>query len=481
MPNDATLLHDGVGLTSRECREADYHAALLRRDEPALMRSPDFGRFVAQGDGPGPKILFGDQSEIPLLASLTPQVLDHRMALLARDGDTVVLHAPDRDFFHYIRTTLGRPGVASLATGPYPPGPVIRMCRKDPRLRAPLEALVKRSGGATLQPYMTTGNTWRLAQTLGEATGQCVHVAGAGPRITRRANDKLWFAALARRVLGAEAVPPTMRAYGPAAAAALVRCLARQNEQVVIKVPDSAGSAGNIRLEIDRLADVPLALIHRFLRRQLAAIGWLGKYPILVGVWDSNVTCSPSVQMWLPRIEDGPPGVDGVFEQRMRGINAAFVGGERSTLPESVQLRLAHEALCVAAVLQRLGFYGRCSFDAVLVRDGDGGVHPHWIECNGRWGGVSIPMAAATSLSGGKPPDGLVILQSSTSERSLSTADLLACLEPLLFRPDESTEGIVIVAPSQVAPTPQLTLMALAIEQKRAERLMETALRRLQI
>lgn len=480
MPNDLKVPFDGVQLAMREVGEAERLAAQLVRDEPALVSSLDFGPFVAQGDGACPRIVIGDQSEIPLLALPTPPVLDHRMALLAQDGDTVVLRAPDAAFLHYIRTTLNRPGVTCMAAGVDPRRPVARLCREDPKLRDQLESMVRQNGGATLQPYMTTGNTWRLAQTLGEISGQRVHVGGPGPRIARRANDKLWFTALARRVLGGEAVPPTMRAYGPSAAAGLVRKMARESAHVVIKVPDSAGSAGNIRLESARFADVPLALIHRFLRRQLAAIGWRGRYPLLVGVWDSDVTCSPSVQMWLPRIEHGPPRVDGVFEQRVRGVNAAFVGGERSTLPEAVQVQLAHEALRIAAVLQRVGYFGRCSFDAVLVRRG-AGVHPHWIECNGRWGGVSIPMTAATSLAGGVPPEGMVILQTHVGAQDLSTADLLARLESLLFRPDVSSEGIILLAPPNLPPDTQLTLMAIAPQQERAERLMETTLMRLDI
>jgi hypothetical protein len=481
MPKDATLLVNDFRLSLREIREAELYAAELVRDEPALVSSLDFGPCVAQGEGLGPRILIGDQSEIPLLALPTPPVLDHRMALLAKDGDTVVVRARDADFFHYIKTTLNRSDVTYLAAGADPRGPVMRMCREDPKLRVPLEALVRQYGGATLQPYMATGNAWRLAQALGESTGQRVHVSGPGPRIWRRANDKLWFTTLARHVLGVKAVPPTMRAYGPSAAAGLVRKLARQSEHIVIKVPDSAGSAGNIRLESARFAEVPLALIHRFLRRQLAAIGWRGRYPLLVGVWDSDVTCSPSIQMWLPHIKEGSPRVDGVFEQRVRGVNAAFVGGQRSTLPEAVQMRLAHEALRIAAVLQGVGYYGRCSFDAVMVRDGAGDLHPHWIECNGRWGGVSIPMTAATFLAGGDPPEGMVILQTSSAKQRLTTAELLASLEPLLFETGKSTEGIVIIAPTNALPDTQLALMAIAPQQRRAEDLMETALIRLDI
>ncbi|MCO4848842.1 MAG: hypothetical protein KC448_12830 [Yoonia sp.] len=479
MPNNVAKSITGAQLSLQDCREADQHAARLVRDEPALKSALDFGPYVAQGKGQYPAILIGDQSEIPLLSPPTPPVLDHRMALLGHDSDLVVLDRPDPDFCDYINSTLKKPGVSWLAAGSGAE-PVARRCREDPKLRASLEAVVARAGGATLQSYLTSGNTWRLAQSLGEATRMCVHVNGPSPRIARRANDKIWFTALARSVLGSDAVPPTMSAYGPAAAAGLVRRVARQGNQIVIKVPDSAGSAGNIRLESEHVSRVPLAVIQKFLQRQLAALGWRGGYPLLVGVWDSDVTCSPSVQMWLPRPETGQPHADGIFEQRVSGLRAAFVGGARSTLPDHIQARLTHEALRIAAVLQRVGYYGRCSFDAVLVRDGNGGLRPHWIECNGRWGGVSIPMTAAKSLVGGTPPEGLVMVQTTDGDRRLSMLDLIRCLDPILYRPDASTEGMVIVAPPGRV-TSELTLMAMAGSQDRAERLMEMALTRLSL
>ncbi|MGC8201305.1 hypothetical protein ACP2AV_01245 [Aliiroseovarius sp. PTFE2010] len=456
-------------------------AAALTADEPALLSSLDFGPHVTQGDGGGARIIIGDQSEIPLLDNPARPVLDHRMALLADRGDMVVLHTPDAGFQSYVADVLGRRGIKWLAAGGHPTDAVAKICRTEAQLFDPLRRFVADAGGATIQSYLTTGNTWRLAQALGTATGQIVHVAGPAPRIARRANDKLWFSDLARRVLGHDAVPPTMYAYGPAAAAGLVRQLARDNAQVIIKVPDSAGSNGNIRLESADIGDASLHLLCRFLRRHLNIVGWQGRYPLLVGIWESDVVCSPSVQMWLPKVGEGLPRIEGVFEQRVCGIGAAFVGAERSTLPGAVQARLGSEALAIAAVLQRLGYFGQCSFDAVLVQKNDKSLIPHWIECNGRWGGVSIPMTVAADLLEGALPDGLVIVQTPMGRDGFTTSHLRNCLEPLLFRPGQSTEGIVILAPPLGGDDPSLTLMALAQDQIGATRLMDVALARLRI
>lgn len=404
--------------------DADAVAASLIAEEPALLSALDFGPFVAQGEGEGPRIILGDQLEIPLMKVSQQPYLDHRMALLARPGDIVVLRRPIRPYFDYLSKTLGVTDISVLGIDPMSDVPVARACRTDKALSRDLLERVASSGATTVQSYLTTGNTWRLAQWLGNTLQRTMHVAGPAPRVARRVNDKLWFADLARRVLGSDAVPPTLRAFGPAAAAGLVRRIARLGEQVIVKVPNSAGSAGNIRLDSDVISAAPLHVLQRFLRQRLHAIGWAGSYPILVGVWDNNVVCSPSVQMWIPRLDEGPPRMDGIFEQKVRGLGAAFVGGERTRLPSKVQCRLADDAHRIALVLQHIGYFGRCSFDAVIVKDKDQTLQPHWIECNGRWGGVSIPMTAAIRLKHGIAPDGLVFLQAAIGARSLSMLEL---------------------------------------------------------
>ena len=59
--------------------------------------------------------------------------------------------------------------------------------------------------------------------------------------------------------------------------------------------------------------------------------------------------------------------------------------------------------MAVALALQSLGYVGRCSFDFVLVGDPGGDFQLHFTECNGRWGGTSIPMTFVDRLMAGRP------------------------------------------------------------------------------
>lgn len=472
------LVGDVRSLSERET--ADRLIRRYLRDEPALTASQHFGAFVRQGMGKGHSLMLGDQSEIALASAQTETTLDYRMALLAERNDTVVVRKVDPDFGDYLTGCLDLDGIDFVETGGTWGASVASACRTDAAVFARLRNTLAAHGEMTLLSYLTSGNVWRLAQALAESERLPVFVAGPTPRISQRSNNKLWFTSLARDLLGRDAVPPTLSAYGPAAAAALAAKLAGSAPQVVVKVPDSAGSAGNIRIASSALEGLSLAEIRAFLLERLVGIGWSGRYPILIGVWENNVTCSPSAQLWIPDKAAGPPVVEAVMEQRVLGKERAFVGGLRSDLPQSLQKELAREAFCIGFVLQHLGFFGRCSMDAVL-RETDGGeTEIHWIECNGRWGGMSIPLSAAAAFTGGVAPDGLVVVQElRKGPPAIGTSALIARLGDLLFRRGVSERGIVVLSPSDVPHGTLFNFMALAETPGVAEGLMREARHRL--
>jgi len=415
-------------------------------DEPALISSLDFGPFVRQGIGKGPRVLIGDQSEISLMTSAHLAFLDHRMALLARPGDIVVVRQRDTDFENYLADHLGFSNVTFLesASGSEP---VTRWARKSIDHTQMLANIAAKNGGLTLMPYLTTGNTWRLAQAIGEKAQQVVHVAGPSPRVARRSNDKLWFTTLAQRILGREATPPTLFSYGPAATAGLIARLSKSSDQLVIKVPDSAGSAGNVRLDSEILGALSTTGLRRLVLDRLHATGWQDRYPILVGVWDSNVRCSPSVQLWIPPIAEGPPIAKAIFEQHVHGLEAAFVGAVRSTLSDALQNKLIDEATSIATVLQQIGYFGACSLDAVICPGDDGNDIIHWIECNGRWSGVSIPLTAAEDLIEPQYKKGLLIVQEIFDGRCVATKTVTNLLSDLMFKQGYTTDGLILMSP----------------------------------
>ncbi len=460
--------------------EIEALAKRLTRDEPALRSSLDFGPLVRQGASQDPALIICDHSGTELFDLERVGLYEHRMALLARPGGTVVVRRRVPEFERYLVEVLGLRDVTFLEAGSEGPEPVARKLRTNLALARQLASALKRDTPLTIHAYLTTGHVWQLAKALAEDRQRPIYVAGPGPRTSRRANNKLWFWSIARELTGRSSVPPTLYAFGPAAAAAKAARFARTCESVVVKVPSSAGGRGNLHLESDVLRDMSLSDIKRVVEDRLYAVGWRGTYPILVGVWEAGILASPSVQMWLPRPEEGPPSILGLFEQRVEGATGRFSGAQPAALDQEMAQEMLAEAAILGALLQRIGYFGPCSLDAVIKDSDEGGRELHWVECNGRWSGVSIPLTAAGRLLGHSVPKGLLILQDILPEaRPITTSGLRALLGDMMFRPGASNEATVILSPPDRFAGVSLNLMALAETPSRAAAMVKVVHRRL--
>lgn len=446
------IAHAQPALDGAERDRLDGLAAKLLASEPALAATGAFGARVATGLGGGPALLFEDHGEIPLVGRRGDSALQYRPLLLAGDGDLVVLPVRRSPAFEaYCGDTLGlgRPDVLDL-----PPAPsgrrftIARSCVEAPQVLGRILGTARRHRALDVVPYIGTGSVWRLAGLIATQVDADVRVAAPPPRLTRRVNDKLWFAARVVEVLGHEALPPSYHAFGPAALAGRVAALARRCERVVIKVPDSAGSAGNLALDSAAVRTLPLAKLRMRLLGLLRHLGWRQTFPLMVGVWECPALASPSVQIWVPRRADGPPVVEGVFDQVVEGPGGEFVGAAPCGLSEPWRARLASEAQRLAWLFQTLGYFGRCSFDAIVTGTDEATAALHWIECNGRWGGTSIPMTVANRLVGDWTRAYLRVVQRIGARTArMDVAAALERLGPRLWRRDGPGTGIVLLTP----------------------------------
>ena len=298
-------------LEERERRRLEEIAARIAKQEPALAATQAFGPHTHSGLSPHLWLVIGDTREIALTRVGHEITFEYRLSLLAREGDIAVFGgAIHHDFERYRSEQIGLGPIVSINVRGFPGKPLLPLaerCLLDAAAFSQIVERTKRAGGLTIVPHIGTGSVWRLAASIAEATGLEICVASPPPRLTRRVNDKLWFARLAAEVLGETALPPTYAAYGPAVLAHRLRLLARSAERVVVKVPDSAGSVGNVCLAAREVVGASLSDIKNRMLRVLRAVGWYDTYPLLVGVWEAPVLCSPSVQLWIPAITGGPP------------------------------------------------------------------------------------------------------------------------------------------------------------------------------
>lgn len=456
-----------VTLEEAELRRLQGIAARKGAEEPALAATQAFGPHTRPGMLADRWLVIGDTREITLAKIDEEPACEYRLSLLAREGDFVVFSGePHSTFERYRSQFIGCGPVRPVYPRGVPGKPLLPLadrCWLDRAVFSQIVEAARRDGGLTIVPHIGLGSAWRLARAVAEETSVDIHVMSPPPRLTRRVNDKLWFARLAAEVVGPNAIPPTYSAHGPAVLAERARAIARGAERVIVKVPDSSGGAGNFCLVARDLLGASLADIRDRILGLLRTAGWYDAYPLLVGLWEAPALSSPSVQLWIPAVSDGPPVIEGFFEQILEGREGVFVGSVPAQLPDCWKLRLAEEAMRLATVLQLLGYFGRCSLDTLLIGKTLDSADLHWIECNGRWGGVSIPMTIVNRLRRGAAQSEFVVVQRNGERYPPQPfAEAVRALDGLLFRSGQRDDGIILLSPVEIESGRGMQMLACA-------------------
>lgn len=404
---------------------------------------------VACGWVPGPTLFLEDHRAIELTREQAARGFEYRSFGLASANDLVLVSRErDRVFEHYLADTLGygRPEVLQVALDSSTSGSLAHGCLYDSEAMSRLVTTARDSNGLNIMPFFSNGHVWRLARCIAEKANVAVRVAAPIPPLSRMANDKNWFMHAASSLLGKQAVPPAAQAYGAAAAAAQLATFARNHGQVVLKTPSSAGAMGNLVFDAASLRQQSLGEIRARILDSLQSIGWYGPWPVLVGVWEQPVCSSPSAQLWIPVADQSPPILEGIFEQRFVGEHGVFAGAVHAELsPHNIE-RIAREALELARLFQALGYVGRLSLDALLVGNHIETSMLHWIECNARWGGVSIPMTVARRLGIQGSNRRWLVAHASIQRTVARIEEVLGATKQLLFDA-ERQHGIVWLTP----------------------------------
>lgn len=429
-------------------------AEKLLENEPALSSTTHFGPNVDCGiHAGGPALLLADQSEISLYGAPEDTLLEYRLAALADCGDILILsHDRSPAFEDYLHDHLGISGL-DVMTAASRLGerrwPLPKRCLQQEEL---FQHIAHRMAGTrllTIVPYLSTGHVWNLARRLAEETRAQVAITAPPPRLARCVNDKVWFANRVQQVLGKQALSPSVVVYGPAALTGHVLRMSLSSQKLVIKIPDSAGSAGNLTLDTAMFQRHSTASVQRELLDMLTAIGWQGRFPLKIESWEEQILSSPSIQIWIPDRYHGLPIIEGVYEQIVEGAAGKFTGAIKSPVPTTVKDKLVRQAISLAFLFQQLGYFGRCSMDALVTGADYSTADLHWIECNGRWGGVSVPMTLVNRLLPDPEDWHVLIVQRLNLDlppRPFQT--VIDCVGDLLFQEKLGNEGIILLTPT---------------------------------
>jgi len=381
---------------------ADRLAALSRRlDLTGALRPYEAERWTRSDDAP--TLHLDDVSDIPFLVDIAGvEEYQHRARLRCGDGDLfATVTTPPPGYERYCRDCLGLGAPTHLRS--HPERNLLAVTagcgHQEPFGR--LVDVARAAGGLEIHPYMGIEAVWTLARTLAAGSRLPVRVLAPPPPVTWIANDKALFAEVVEATLGAGWMPEARTATTVASLADHLADLSSRYRRVGLKRTRCASAMGNLVLPSPMVhgADPPAlrAEVEAFLRRT----GWPEGEAVVAVAWEDAVS-SPSTQLWIP--PTGPPRLDGIYEQILRGPEQVFVGARPSTLPPAVHRALAGAALRVAASLQRLGYVGRCSFDHLVLGDPDGEFTVRFTECNGRWGGTSAPMHLVDRVLGAPRP-----------------------------------------------------------------------------
>jgi hypothetical protein len=454
------VAHYWPDLGASDLRRVRESANRIRSTEPRLADVGYFSARVRPGWADYPTLHIHDAN--PTITVGAPRAREHRAFLLATHGDLVVTGTEAvPGFVEHCSRDLGFGDVDHLVPAALPKERSLAVrCIQDRALIERVVALARRSGGLNVAPYISTGGIWALAGILSNEARVPVYVASPPPRLAERVNNKVWFSRTAEHLLGADALPPSIAAHSWTFLAHLVRRCARKYVSVGIKLPSDAGSAGNLVLDSGDLAKYPtLRELRLHLKTIFAGLGWTEPFPALVSVWEQSVLRSPSVQMWVPSRPTEDVVVEGVFDQRVEGSVCRFVGCEPSDLGEAVRDRLAHEAALLGTLFRDLGYFGRCSLDSIVVGESEAVAKIHWVECNGRWGGTSIPMTLGNRLVGDWAEHPIAVLGGLEVTGDHRFSAIRERARDLLFEPSVK-EGLVFLSPGPAETGRGLDFMA---------------------
>ncbi len=419
-----------------------------------------------------PTLHLDDLSSIPLLNRFFDvNCVEDRARLRADSGDLVAIcgrHVPE--FEVYSSAQLGLGSVPWLNARSKNPLAVASACWTDKEIRQRLLQEVKADRLRYLHPHMATLPVWVLATKLSRAANRAVEVIGPPPSLTKSVNDKVWFADVAKRLLGPDAVLPTHHVWNYATLSRLVRELAANSRELVIKIPDSAGGAGNLVLRSARFRTLSLAEIGASLKTRLADLEWEGRQHVLVGSWEADVLSAPSVQIWVPPPGEGFPVVEGLFQQMVSGREGFFMGSRTARLPQALERVIVERAWLLTVLFQELGYIGRCSFDLVLVGEDLENCRVCFVECNGRWGGTSLPMTLMNRIFGDwrRQPYATHETKVEGLDR-LSFSDVLDILGEDLYDISTGRGHLLVFNPRGLEPRSSIHIIALADSWDHAE------------
>lgn len=389
-------------LTSCMLRRIELLAVELLMEHPEFSVPEMFFDLVPQSLCTAGSLLIDDLSEIHRVhPEKDLSFYQDRARLRAGDGDVLVTFGQvDVAYEDYCQSYLGigRPLWLHPQTARNK-SRVAESAWEDRSVRRQLVGLIRQKEILYVHPHMGTESVWRLAALLKKSSRSQLKVIAPLPGLSHWVNDKVAFADTVTRLFYHERLPASELAWNRSTLAVKLKEMLKYCRFVGVKLPSCAGGEGNFIFAAQELKDASTIDILKVLQQRLPR-QCDSSSPLLIDAWRTDVLSSPSVQIWIPPRADGPPIIEGIFNQRFTTEAGMFEGSQPARFPRVLTEEIVQQSGMLATLYQRLGYLGRCSFDLIIIGKSLGDCTLEMIECNGRWGGTSLPMTLMNRLFG---------------------------------------------------------------------------------
>lgn len=452
------------------------------------------GRFQAERDRYGPLIPdrlppepvptlhVDDFSVIPHLQQIVSvEYYPSRAFVRGGDGDIVAgTFAEIPNYGNYLSRRLGLGRSTYVRATPHPEKPpyaVFAALLSDPQAQAALEKQIKQiaktAGIARMEetdhsfwihPYMGHADAWRFAELLARRTEIPIQVVAPPPAVTEQVNNKVWFSEVVGAVLGQQSVLESSAGRSIEGISTHLQRLASDGSRLALKLANGASGMGTGFFEAREVLSLSTPDLCRLVAVWLQEHEWKpGMLPISVERWEADTLGSPSIQLWIPPVAEGPPLLEGVFDQLFYPDQEhVFLGSRRSCLPAALVRRIGDAGVRIGRVFQYLGYLGRCSFDTILCGENVEAATIVFTECNGRWGGTSTPMTLMNRLFGDYRTQPYVVsLLHDPRLQGLSLDDLVRTLDDVLYNARDQRGWAIVLNVGCLEPAGKLDVITL--------------------
>ncbi len=394
--------HQRWTLNDAESAFCQSIATRLLHDHSELEIDPLFKELVADELTDAPSLHVDDLTEIRCVQNFERAFLQERARLRAVEGDMLATSMPPIPGYEdYCCQTLGMGSVQWIRPRTrLDPLRLAEACWEDRDVRRDLVHAIRSTDLHYVHPHMGSRAAWELALLLSQASHRPVKVIAPPPTVTQFVNDKGSFNTLVQSMFGLDSTPACSVAWNMASVAKRLQSLDSSAKYVAIKLPNSTNGAGNLLIPMTHVHGKALADIDAMLHERLQELHYESGDELLVTLWVDHIVASPSAQLWIPPPRQGPPLLEGVFLQTIEGNSGRFGGFSYAELPDHLLQQVTKQCLQLALVFQLIGYVGRCSFDLLLVGQNFDDANLKFIECNGRWGGTSLPMTLMNQVFG---------------------------------------------------------------------------------